>query len=97
MGMVNDKDINKVLSLLPKNAKYYFTNAHIPRALPHAELKEKAFEHGLTGESFDDVNAAIANAKSNAANEDMIVVCGSVFVVGEIEPGLLVDKNAAAK
>ena len=84
IGMVKDKDVDKVLDLFPKDAIYYFTNAHIPRALPHDELKIKAAAFGLTGESFDEVNNALAAAKTTAQPEDIIVVCGSVFVVGEV-------------
>lgn len=87
-GMVNDKDINKVLSLLPKEAKYYFTNAHIPRALPHVALKDKAAAFELNGESFDDVNEAVISALQKASPQDLVIVCGSVFVVGEVNPGL---------
>lgn len=85
MGMVSDKDIDKVLSLLPATAAYYFTNAHIPRALPHAELQAKAAAHELKGEGYDDVNSAIDAALVNASAKDMILVCGSVFVVAEVE------------
>lgn len=84
IGMVKDKDVDKVLALFPGDAAYYFTNAHIPRALPHAALKNKAAELGLIGESFDDVNDAMAAAKSMALAEDTVIVCGSVFVVGEV-------------
>jgi dihydrofolate synthase/folylpolyglutamate synthase len=84
LGMVKDKDINKVLSILPKDAVYYFTNAHIPRAMPHLLLKERASDYGLTGESFDDVNEAVNAAKEKAGKDDIIIVCGSVFVVGEL-------------
>ena len=84
LGLVKDKDVEKLLSLLPKNAHYYFTNAHIPRALPHTELRQKARAHQLTGDGFDDVNAAIAYARQQAAHTDTIVVCGSVFLVGEV-------------
>ena len=88
MGMVKDKDINKVLSLMPKNGKYYFSNAHIPRAMPHQELKQKAAGFGLQGESYDDVNTAIKEAVKNAEESDTIVVCGSVFLVAEVETTL---------
>ena len=83
-GMVKDKEIEKVLRLLPKDATYYFTNAHIPRALPAAELQQKAASHQLTGNIFDDVNEAIDNAKQKASAKDLILVCGSVFLVGEV-------------
>lgn len=84
LGMVKDKDVSKVLSLLPNNARYYFSNAHIERALPHKELQQQAATFGLHGESFDDVNEAISAAKQNASADDIIVVCGSVFLVAEV-------------
>jgi dihydrofolate synthase / folylpolyglutamate synthase len=84
MGMVKDKDISKVLSILPKNAQYYFTNAHIERAIPHQNLLEKAKAYQLNGVSFEDVNEAIKAAKLNAAVDDIIIVCGSVFLVAEV-------------
>jgi dihydrofolate synthase/folylpolyglutamate synthase len=84
IGFVNDKDISSVLELLPKEANYYFTNAHIPRALPHAELKALANERNLAGESYDDVNEAITTAKKTANENDVIVVCGSFFILAEV-------------
>ena len=84
IGMVKDKEVDKVLALLPVGAKYYFTNAHIPRALPAEELKIKAAMHQLNGSYFDDVNDAIKEAQKNASVQDLIIVCGSVFVVGEV-------------
>lgn len=84
IGMVKDKDVSKVLSILPKNAQYYFTNAHIERALPHKQLQEKATAFELYGESFDEVNVAIKAAKQHAATNDIIIVCGSVFLVAEV-------------
>ncbi len=88
-GMVKDKEVSKVLSLLPSRAHYYFTNAHIPRAMPHEELKEKALAFGLHGESYDDVNMAIKSARQKAVTGDIILVCGSVFVVGEVDTALI--------
>jgi dihydrofolate synthase / folylpolyglutamate synthase len=85
LGFVKDKDIAEVLILFPKNANYYFTNAHIPRALPIVELADKATSAGLLGENFDDVNDAIAAAKNNATANDVIMICGSFFVIAEIE------------
>lgn len=84
-GVVKDKDLNKVLSILPKEASYYFSNAHSPRALPVQELKEKAQQFGLIGNAFDDVNEAIASARSVANAEDLVLVCGSNFLVAEVE------------
>jgi dihydrofolate synthase/folylpolyglutamate synthase len=84
-GMVKDKEVDKVLSLLPAAAHYYFTHAHIPRAMPAAELQHKAAAFNLKGGSFEDVNKAIAAARQQASPGDLIIVCGSVFLVGEVE------------
>ncbi len=88
LGLVKDKDISKVLSILPKDAHYYFSNAHIQRALTHQNLLEKAKAFELAGESFDDVNAAINSAKNNAGPNDIIIVCGSVFLIAEVDADL---------
>lgn len=85
MGMVRDKDISRVLMMLPGNATYYFTQAGIERALPVGDLKEMAERYGLNGNAYPNVNIAIDNALSAAAKEDLIVVCGSIFLVGEID------------
>ena len=84
-GMVKDKEIDKVLKLLPGQAIYYFTKAQIPRALPEGELYERAIKFNLQGSVFDEVNKALRAAVDNASGDDMIIVCGSVFVVGEVD------------
>jgi dihydrofolate synthase/folylpolyglutamate synthase len=84
LGFVRDKDISEVLALFPKDASYYFTNAHIPRALPFDALQLMGKEIGLLGNGFDDVNMAIESAKNNSKPEDVIVVCGSFFIISEI-------------
>lgn len=85
IGLVKDKEVEKVLSLLPHTAHYYFTQAQIPRALPADDLKEKGKNQSLNGESYDDVNTAIKTAKAKAHKDDLILVCGSVFLVGEVD------------
>jgi len=84
LGMVNDKDISGVLALLPAQASYYFTRAQIPRALPEDQLAKQAAEKGLKGHPYPTVAEALQAAKGHARDRDLIVVCGSVFVVGEI-------------
>lgn len=84
IGMVKDKEINAVLSLLPKGASYYFAQAKIPRALDAKSLQLKAKSFGLNGHAFSDVNTALQNALMQAHKDDMILVCGSVFLVGEV-------------
>ena len=85
IGMVKDKEISKVLELLPKEATYYFTKAQIPRALPENDLKAIASSIGLKGHGFENVKLALQSAKSAAKPNDLILVCGSVFLVGEVE------------
>jgi dihydrofolate synthase / folylpolyglutamate synthase len=85
LGFVKDKDVAEVLTLFPKNASYYFTNAHIPRAMSVIELAQKAASAGITGKSFDNVNDAIVEAKANANTNDVIMICGSFFVIAEME------------
>ena len=84
MGMVKDKDITAVLSVLPSSFHYYFTNAHLPRAMPVSELQSLAAGYGLVGDAYDNVNLALEQAEKKAAFNDVIIVCGSVFVVGEV-------------
>jgi len=84
-GMVKDKDVNAVLSLLPKNATYYFTQSHIPRALPVSELASKGNAFGLSGSQFENVNIALQAANKNATANDLILVIGSVFLVAEVD------------
>ena len=92
-GMVKDKEVEKVLSLLPKDATYYFTHAHLPRALPGDQLQEKAAVFGLKGETYPDVNNALNIALQNASADDLILVCGSVFLAGEVDAEKLKVKN----
>ena len=83
-GAVNDKSIDKVLDLLPKNAKYYFCQADIPRALDVEELFELAFVKGLIGKKYDSVGEAFNFAREQAEKEDVVFVGGSTFVVAEV-------------
>jgi dihydrofolate synthase/folylpolyglutamate synthase len=90
IGMVKDKDITKVLSLLPQNATYYFTQAHIPRALAAAELQAQAHQFNLRGDCYSDVNTAIQAALQHTQPNQTLLVCGSVFLVGEVQLPLVV-------
>ena len=85
LGFVKDKNLDEALKYFPDNATYYFTNAHIPRALPFAELQSKGLEFNLKGSGYDDVNAALNAAKLAAGNDDVILLCGSFFIISELE------------
>lgn len=82
-GAVNDKEIDSILSMLPKNATYYFCQAKIPRALDVNVLYTKAKEFELKGNPYDSVENAIKQAKANASANDFVFVGGSTFVVAE--------------
>lgn len=84
-GMVEEKDVGKVLSLLPKDAHYVFTQANNPRAMKAEFLFDKAKTRGLNGELVPNVNEAISLVKKKASEDDFILVGGSTFVVAEIE------------
>ncbi|HMH35084.1 MAG TPA: hypothetical protein VK543_18740, partial [Puia sp.] len=84
IGLVKDKEIEKILSLLPAHAHYYFTKAQIPRAFPEDQLAAKAREAGLTGKDYPTVAMALQAAVLQAHKKDLVLVCGSVFIVGEV-------------
>lgn len=84
IGVVKDKDPSLVLELLPKNARYYFTQAHLPRALASEELQGLAVTHGLKGDCYPNVNDAIGAAKQSAHTDDLVLVCGSIFLIAEV-------------
>jgi dihydrofolate synthase / folylpolyglutamate synthase len=84
-GFVADKDISKILQLFPKEAQYYFTQAQITRALPYLQLLEQAEAIGLSGNSFSHINEAYSSALSQAAEDDVVLVVGSFFILSELE------------
>lgn len=86
VGMVNDKDINGVLALMPKNATYYFTQASIARALPAEEFAKLARQHGLNGNVYSTVEAAVHAALEEAQTDDFIFIGGSTFIVADAYP-----------
>jgi dihydrofolate synthase/folylpolyglutamate synthase len=87
LGMSKDKDVESVIAQLPKQAMYGFTAANIPRALSAEDLEKMATAAGLRGQSYQDVNMAIEQILKTAGANDLVLVCGSVFVVGEVDRG----------
>jgi dihydrofolate synthase/folylpolyglutamate synthase len=78
IGMVRDKDVGSVLSLLPRDAEYFFTCADVPRALSAEELAAKAAEAGLTGSVHPDVNAALRLALDASDPDDLVLVVSGI-------------------
>ena len=83
-GSVNDKDLDEILRILPKNATYYFCHAQINRALNSNILKRQALNHKLRGDYFTTVSKAYKAALKSAEKEDLIFIGGSTFVVAEV-------------
>ena len=84
LGVVNDKDLDEILPLFPKDAKYYFCKPTISRGLNATELKEKAAEFGLIGKVYNSVSNAYEDALKKAHKKDFIYIGGSTFVVAEV-------------
>lgn len=84
LGMVNDKDINGVLSMLPKNATYYFTQASVKRAMPCEDIKSLAGSHKLYGNAYPTVSEAYEAAQQECGKNDFVYVGGSSFVVADL-------------
>jgi dihydrofolate synthase/folylpolyglutamate synthase len=84
LGVVNDKDISKILTILPTNARYYFCKPDIPRGLEASSLWLKAEGFGLHGEAYSSVNQALNAAQQNAEDDDLVFIGGSTFVVAEV-------------
>lgn len=84
IGLAADKDVNHILPLLPRDARYYFCKANIPRGMPAPELAQHAEKFHLSGDVYTSVDVAFLAAKSNANKDDLIFVGGSFFTVAEV-------------
>ena len=92
IGMVKDKDVRATLKHLPKTANYYFTKPQTPRALPESEMAEIAAGVGLQGKTYPEVNEALQHIFTEAHRDDLVLVCGSVFLVGEVNKNRFVNQ-----
>jgi len=84
LGLVGDKDVSRVLKLLPANAIYYFCKADIPRGLDAGLLQEQARGFGLSGEVYPSVLEAYKAAIAKCDSDDLVFIGGSVFTVAEV-------------
>ena len=84
LGVVNDKELDEVLPLFPKDATYYFCKPNIPRGLDANLLHEKALQFSLTGDTYNSVTDAYNTAQNNSTKNDFIYIGGSTFVVAEL-------------
>lgn len=83
-GMVDDKDIDRVMDMLPRNAVYYWTQATSKRAVPAGRVAAIGGEKGLRGKSFENVGKAFSAAMSDASDDDFVFVGGSSYVVADL-------------
>ena len=84
LGVVSDKNLETILPLFPKEARYYFCKPNVPRGLTSIVLQEKASSLNLIGDEYPSVNEAYGAALKNASKEDVIYIGGSTFVVAEV-------------
>lgn len=83
-GTVKEKELGPIFELFP-SGELYWTQSMVPRALPVEDLNNLARQHGLLGTCFTNVNEAIHSALSAASKEDLILITGSTFIIGEID------------
>ncbi len=84
LGVVSDKNLDEILPMFPKNARYYFSKPNIPRGLSSEILKKESENHNLFGQSYDSVLKAYDQAVKKSSSKDLVFVGGSTFTVAEI-------------
>ena len=84
LGVVNDKNLMKVLPILPEDATYYFCKANIPRGMDQKILQCESNKYNLVGSVYGSVKEAYTAAQTNAGSDDLVFIGGSTFVVAEI-------------
>lgn len=84
LGVVNDKKLDKILKLFPKEAIYFISTPDIPRGLTVDELASQLEKHNLLFKKFNSIPLAYQSAREETSSEDLILVTGSTFVVAEI-------------
>jgi len=84
LGVVNDKDLDKLLPLFPRDAQYFFCKPDVPRGLDVTELQKAAVKHSLEGEVYSSVKDAYRAALKKANKTDLIYIGGSTFTVAEV-------------
>jgi len=82
-GMLEDKDFYSVMSLLPKDAIYYFCRPSSDRALPEQSILVIGQQLGLNGNAYPSVSEACEAAIHDAAEDDFIFIGGSNYVVAD--------------
>ncbi|MFV8282008.1 bifunctional folylpolyglutamate synthase/dihydrofolate synthase [Christiangramia marina] len=84
LGVVNDKDLNSILPLFPKDANFYFAKPDVPRGMPAEILQEESLKFGLNGSAYSSISEAYVTARKRAGIKDLIYIGGSNFTVAEV-------------
>lgn len=84
LGVVNDKDLTRLLPLFPRTAQYYFVKPSVVRGLDAYVLQQTASGFGLKGKVYDSVKKGLQKATANASDLDVIYIGGSTFTVAEV-------------
>ena len=93
MGFVKGKKVVDLLSLFPSEAYFYLSSPKLDRAIPVAELQAETFEPSKKIDFFPTVVHAFTSARTAAKPNDLILVCGSTFVVAEVLAHLKIQKT----
>ena len=83
-GVVTDKDLRRILPILPNNARYYFCKPNIARGMDTDQLMGICSDYGIKGNAYSSVKQAYDTAFKNSKLKDLIFIGGSTFVVAEI-------------
>ncbi|MFO8031370.1 MAG: folylpolyglutamate synthase/dihydrofolate synthase family protein [Desulfohalobiaceae bacterium] len=84
LGMMADKEIEKMLAqILPRTDYAIFTRPVYERALDPEELRSRATPWNVASHAEQSLPRALDQAQDLATPEDLILVCGSLFTVGE--------------
>jgi len=96
LGFMADKDVHTIMSMLPKKAKYYFTQAQTTRSMTAQDVQHLAAEAGLNGNIYNNVEEALAAARGAAISRDLIYVGGSMYVLAELLTAINYDDHLDA-
>ena len=83
MKLIN-KNIKDLFKILPKKAKYYFCQANVIRSYNYKKFAKLAVSLNLSYNLIKDPKKALKKAKDNATKDDLIIIFGSIFIIGEV-------------
>ncbi len=82
-GTSSDKDLDSILSLFPRDAKFYLTEFSSERSAKIADLRKSAETIGLNATYFSKMKEAVETAQQSANKTDTILITGSFFLISD--------------